>query len=297
LVATIVGFALTIAEWLRSRSREVAMFFVAWGMLMVGFVLYIGQKFGWFPVTPLTEHAIELGAILEVLLLALGLAEKINTERQQRLETQQQMLDMQIRANEELDQKVRERTEELELLNGQLQLASVTDSLTQVKNRRYFDKKLPSEYRRSFREKSWVSLLMMDVDHFKQFNDEHGHQAGDKVLQEVAKAVEQVVKRPSDAVSRYGGEEFAVLLPNTDLPGAALVAERIREQIEMLEIQWHGKALKVTASIGIAGCIPAHRDEFELLTKQADNYLYVAKEQGRNRVIYEGNDPSAANSE
>lgn len=292
LIATLVGFALTIAEWLRSRSREVAMFFAAWGMLMVGFVLYIGQKFGWLPVNAFTEHAIELGAILEVLLLALGLAEKINTERQQRLNTQQQLLDMQIRANEELDQKVRERTEELELLNGQLQLASVTDPLTQVKNRRYFDKKLPSEYRRSFREKSWVSLLMMDIDHFKNFNDEHGHQAGDQVLQEVAKAVEDVVKRPSDAVSRYGGEEFAILLPNTNLQGAALVAERIREQIESLEIRWHGKVLKVTTSIGLAGCIPAHRDEFELLTKQADNYLYVAKEQGRNCVIFADNDPS-----
>ena len=292
LIATLVGFTLTVLEWLRSHSREIMMFLVAWIMLMFGFALYIGQKFGWLPVNMLTEHAIELGAILEVLLLALGLAEKINTERQQRLDTQQQMLEMQIRANEELDQKVRERTEELELLNGQLQLASVTDPLTQVKNRRYFDKKLPSEYRRSFREKSWVSLLMMDIDHFKQFNDTHGHQAGDKVLQEVASAVEQVVKRPSDAVSRYGGEEFAILLPNTDLQGAALVAERVREHIEALEIQWHGKVLKVTTSIGLAGCIPAHRDEFELLTKQADNYLYVAKEQGRNCVIHEGNDPT-----
>jgi len=294
LIATLVGFTLTIMEWSRSQSREIMMFLSAWIMLMFGFVLYIGQKFGWLPVNNLTEHAIELGAIIEVLLLALGLAERINVERKQRMATQQEMLELQIRANEELDQKVRERTEELELLNGQLQLASVTDSLTQVRNRRYFDKKLPTEYRRSFREKNWISLLMMDIDHFKQFNDTHGHQAGDKVLQEVAKAVEQVVKRPSDAVSRYGGEEFAILLPNTDTEGAALVAERVRSCVEDLEIEWQGEILKVTTSIGLAGCIPASRDEFELLTKQADNYLYVAKEQGRNCVIHEGNDPSAA---
>lgn len=293
LVATIIAMFSTAHEWYRSRAREVMLFLMAWLFLLFGFSLYIGQKLGVLPVNAITEHAIEIGAVIEVLLLALGLADKINSERKGRLAAQQEMLELQIKANEQLDKKVRERTEELELLNGQLQLASVTDSLTQVKNRRYFDKKLPAEYRRSFREKSWISLLMLDIDHFKSFNDTFGHQAGDKVLQEVAKVVEEVVKRPCDAVSRYGGEEFAVLLPNTPIEGAILVAERVRVAIESLAVEWQDQTLSVTASIGISGCIPSHRDEFEILTQQADNFLYVAKEQGRNCAIHPGNDPSA----
>ncbi len=292
IAAAIAMFA-TIQEWLRGRSREVMMFIIAWFTLLVGFLLYSGQKFGWLPVNPFTEHAIEIGAILEALLLALGLADKINSERKARIATQEKMLEVQIKANQELDNKVRERTEELEIMNDQLQHASITDSLTQVKNRHYFDQKLPSEYRRSFREKAWISLLIMDIDHFKKFNDTYGHQAGDKVLELVAAAIQDVVKRPSDAVSRYGGEEFTVLLPNTPKDGAYLVAERIRKSIESLRIDWHDETLSVTMSIGVASCIPAYYEGESTLLKQADDYLYVAKEHGRNCVIYEDNDPSA----
>jgi diguanylate cyclase (GGDEF)-like protein len=292
IIAAAIAMFATWQEWLRSHSREVLMFIIAWTTLLLGFLLYSGQKFGLLPINAFTEHAIEIGAIMEALLLALGLATKINSERKARIETQQRMLEIQLKANQELDKKVRERTEELELMNDQLQHASVTDSLTQVKNRHYFDKKLPAEYRRAFREKAWLSLLIIDIDHFKKFNDLHGHQAGDKVLQEVANAIQEVVQRPSDAVSRYGGEEFIVLLPNTPKEGAALVAERIRKTIQALNFQWQDESLSVTISIGLASCIPAYYEGESTLFKQADDYLYVAKDNGRNQVIHEGNDPS-----
>lgn len=293
IIAAAIAMFATLQEWFRSHSREVLMFIIAWSTLLLGFLLYSGQKFGLLPINFFTEHAIEFGAIMEALLLALGLASKINSERKARIETQQRMLEIQKKANQELDNKVRERTEELEVLNNHLQHASITDSLTQVKNRHYFDKKLPAEYRRAFREKSWISLLIMDIDYFKKFNDQHGHQAGDKVLQQVASAIQDVVKRPSDAVTRYGGEEFTVLLPNTPKEGAYLVAERIRKTIERLNIEWQGESLSVTISIGVASCIPAYYEGESTLLKQADDYLYVAKGHGRNQVIYEDNDPSS----
>ena len=293
ILAAAIAMLSTIQEWLRSRSREVLLFIIAWSTVLIGFLLYSGQKFGFLPINIVTEHSIEIGAILEVILLALGLADRINSERRIRLETQERMLEVQIQANKELDDKVRERTEELELLNDHLQVASITDSLTQVKNRHYFDKKLPSEYRRAYRDKYAISLLIIDIDHFKSFNDNYGHQAGDAVLKAVAMSVQDVVMRPSDAVSRYGGEEFTILLPNTPKNGAYLVAERVRKHIESLEVEWEGQVFSVTASFGLASCIPSHHEGEGLLLKEADDYLYVAKDHGRNRVVYEDNDPTA----
>jgi diguanylate cyclase (GGDEF)-like protein len=282
----------TLREWFRSRSREVMLFIIAWITILIGFSLYSGQKFGWLPINTLTEHAIEIGAVLEVLLLALGLADRINSERKARIETQAQMLDIQIKANQELDNKVRERTEELETLNDHLQTTSITDSLTQIKNRRYFDNKFSTEYRRAFRDKSWVALLVIDIDHFKLFNDNYGHQAGDMVLQAVAKGMEDVVQRPSDAVSRFGGEEFTVILPNTPKEGAYQVAERIRKHIAELHVTWQQQSLSVTVSIGLACGIPSHHKGEGLLLKQADDFLYLAKEHGRNQVVCEDNNPA-----
>lgn len=289
VLAALIAILATVQEWFRSHNRETTLFIIAWTTLLFGFLLYSGQKFGLLPVNSLTEHAIEIGAILEALLLALGLADKINSERKERLRTQERMLEIQIKANQELDNKVRERTEELEEINNHLQYASITDSLTQVKNRHYFDQKLVSEYRKAYREKHWLSLLIMDIDHFKAFNDNYGHQAGDKVLQTVASEITDVVKRPSDAVTRYGGEEFTVLLPNTPKEGAYLVAERIRKRIEETKINWEGTELSVTISIGLAACIPSSYKGEKNLLKQADDFLYLAKDKGRNQVIYKDN--------
>jgi diguanylate cyclase (GGDEF)-like protein len=292
-IAAAIAIFSTIQEWFRSRRREVMMFIIAWSTVLIGFVLYSGQKFGLLPVNAFTEHAIEIGAVLEALLLALGLADRINSERKARIATQEHMLEIQRKANQELDNKVRERTEELEIMNDQLHTTSVTDSLTQIKNRYYFDNKLSAEYRRAYREKSWLSLLILDIDHFKLFNDNHGHQAGDEVLKVVAATIQDIVKRPSDAVSRYGGEEFTVLLPSTPKEGAYLVAERIREQIEKIQVTWQGESLSVTLSIGSASCIPPYYQGEATLLKQADDFLYVAKDHGRNQVIYQDNDPTA----
>jgi diguanylate cyclase (GGDEF)-like protein len=291
IIASGIAIFSTIHQWLLTRNREVMIFIIAWITLLVGFLLYSGQSIGLLPLNDFTEHAIEIGAILESIFLALGLADRINSERKSLIEMQENLLKIQVKANEELDNKVRARTIELESINNQLQISSVTDSLTQLKNRRYFDHRYYTEYRRAYREKAWLSLLMLDIDHFKRFNDDYGHQAGDKVLQSVAAAMQGVVKRPEDTVFRYGGEEFTILLPNTPKEGALLIAERIRREIESLQVEWQGNMLSVTMSLGLAVGIPASNQGGAVFLKQADYFLYLAKGHGRNQVIHEDNLP------
>jgi diguanylate cyclase (GGDEF)-like protein len=190
-----------------------------------------------------------------------------------------------------------------ELQNTQVALQDLadTDQLTQVANRRHFDRKFKTEWRRAMRERTPISLLLIDVDHFKKFNDTYGHQAGDVCLQKIAQSMASVTHRPADLASRYGGEEFSILLPLTKQGDAAMLAERLRRKIEALKIE-HSKSEFgiVTISIGVSCCEPAWDftgktpdDEQKvifpaMLLTAADNALYVSKEQGRNQVSEQG---------
>jgi histidine kinase len=175
---------------------------------------------------------------------------------------------------------------------GRLELSrkAAVDALTQLFNRGYFESMLHQEFVNARRRGRQLSLLFGDVDHFKRFNDEHGHQLGDRVLQAVAAAVKGAC-REDDLVSRYGGEEVAVLLPETGAELALDVAERVRAAVERLSIEHDGKALGVTMSVGIAALTDAMIDERALL-RAADGALYRAKGEGRNRVY--AADPDAA---
>lgn len=285
-VATVfIMLYVSVAVLIQRNSREVVIFLTAWATLMMGYVVYVSQKLGWMPINSFTEHAIEVGAIFEVLLLALSLADRINSERKAHLVTQNRMLELQVQANIELDQKVKERTEALEQLNVRLKEVSVTDSLTGVKNRRFFDTQLASEFQKACIGNKWLSLLMIDVDHFKAFNDQHGHQAGDLVLRKVAETITAEVRGEGDLVCRYGGEEFCVLLVNTDAGQAAEIAERIRTAVASRQASWQRQVLTVTASLGCCSIIPDTVHGAEALLKAADENLYRAKEAGRNRVV------------
>jgi diguanylate cyclase (GGDEF)-like protein len=130
---------------------------------------------------------------------------------------------------------------------------------------------------------------MLDIDHFKKFNDNYGHQAGDEVLKRVAATIQNIVNRPGDTAFRYGGEEFSVLLPSTPKEGAYTIAENIRKHVKAMPFQWQGKSLSVTISIGIASCTPNNAQGESALLKQADNALYLAKDNGRDQVSYQDN--------
>src|SRR5688500_5422634 len=180
---------------------------------------------------------------------------------------------------------VRERTEQLEEANRKLAMMSYVDVITEVSNRRSFDEELAMEWRRSTRTRSSLSLLMIDIDGFKAFNDALGHQAGDKCLRTVASVISECVRRAGDTVARYGGEEFVVLLSDTESPGAAILAERIRAAIEQRNIS-HPAMLRgrLTVSIGVATTTGKETIEPSALVRAADAALYQAKRDGRNLV-------------
>ncbi len=179
-------------------------------------------------------------------------------------------------------------TRKLDDANRELTRLSAVDGLTGIANRRRFDESLRREWRRASRAQSPVSLLIVDVDCFKPFNDNYGHQVGDECLKAVARTLEQKLRRPTDLVARYGGEEFAAVLPETALEGALGVAELMRDGVESLAIthRFSVAANVVTISAGVASMVPARGDEngFERLLKSADDALYRAKKSGRNRV-------------
>ncbi|MCC3429470.1 MAG: diguanylate cyclase [Microcoleus sp. PH2017_04_SCI_O_A] len=185
-----------------------------------------------------------------------------------------------------LNRQLQQQKRQLETVNRALQYLATYDSLTEVRNRRFFNDYMDAEWRRLAREEAPLSLIMCDIDYFKLYNDTYGHQPGDECLRQVAQVLQCSVKRSADLVARYGGEEFAVVLPNTDIEGAACVAERIAQQVRDLQIPHaqSGVSEYVTLSLGVACCIPAPMSQPATLIAIADESLYRAKAAGRDRV-------------
>lgn len=187
--------------------------------------------------------------------------------------------------NRELEQLIEVRTQELEQANQLLQVRSDTDGLTQISNRRYFDAMLQKEWNRGERFGTELSVIMLDIDYFKKYNDHYGHLAGDQCLQVLAQKLSQSLTRAGDLVARYGGEEFVVLLPATDVVAALEVAEHLQTTVASLAIP-HAKSSFgiVTVSLGVASLIPSDQYPVLELVKRADIALYRAKSAGRNCV-------------
>jgi diguanylate cyclase (GGDEF)-like protein len=165
-----------------------------------------------------------------------------------------------------------------------LERLNVTDHLTGIANRRCFDDTLDYEYQSARRSGSSLSLILVDIDLFKAVNDTGGHVFGDECLKKIANALSKSVSRSTDFVSRYGGEEFAVVLPSTDGEGALEAAEKMRSNVESLHIPHPSNGEPITISLGVSTLIPSKEMSPELIIKQADAKLYEAKESGRNKV-------------
>jgi diguanylate cyclase (GGDEF)-like protein/PAS domain S-box-containing protein len=168
-----------------------------------------------------------------------------------------------------------------------LESLSTTDGLTELPNRRRFDEFLNREWRRSMRDQSLLSLILMDIDFFKEFNDHYGHLAGDDCLRQVANVLSEIVRRPGDLVARYGGEEFACILPSTDLKGAIAVANTVRNRLAEASIPHYYSSVAdhVSLSFGVATLIPETGQTPSLLIQLADDLLYSAKQNGRDRIL------------
>lgn len=166
--------------------------------------------------------------------------------------------------------------------NVELQKLSSTDRLTGLSNRGHWEEALKKEYARHNRYDTQVSLVMFDIDHFKKVNDTHGHPAGDKVIQSVAEVVSSHV-RSADIAGRYGGEEFAVLLPDTDKAGALVFAERLRKAVEAQEVEHEGVIIQCTISLGVSD-LSTPSSQYKELIERADQALYRSKHNGRNQA-------------
>lgn len=190
------------------------------------------------------------------------------------------------RRRRELEALVSERTAQLAEANRELERLASEDGLTRLANKRTFESSYSDEFRRTVRNAAPLSVVMLDVDFFKRYNDRHGHLAGDECLRAVASVLRERVRRAGDLAARYGGEEFVIVLANTDIDGARLVAEQVRQAVETLGLP-HGAsevAPHVTISLGVASCVPRIGDDPAALVAAADTQLYRAKAAGRNRV-------------
>ncbi len=177
-------------------------------------------------------------------------------------------------------------SQRLTLLSEELHWLSTTDALTGLANRRHFESSYEGEWRRAIRAQDSLAVIMIDIDFFKNYNDEYGHQAGDECLRQVSAVLMHYGQRSGELVARYGGEEFIVLLPKMSLISAQSIAESMRAEVSDLQIEHRGSDLrKVTISIGISAMIPSLQDQPDVLLRDSDRMLYQAKANGRNCVM------------
>ncbi|EJZ58231.1 diguanylate cyclase [Pseudomonas fluorescens R124] len=171
-------------------------------------------------------------------------------------------------------------------VNRTLELLALEDALTGLANRRQFDLFTQAEMGRAKRDHTAIALLMIDVDHFKRFNDRYGHLVGDDCLRQLSAIIKENIRRPGDLAARFGGEEFAVVLPDTDYVGAFIVAEKIRKAVQQAQIQHQdgGEGI-MTVSIGVSAFGPTTEDTPDSLIGAADKALYIAKTCGRNKSV------------
>jgi len=285
-IMVLTGFYIGLKYWLKG-VRAAKYFALAWFSYLFFVTLYLLDSKQIINSSVFTEYALATGSLVELCLLSMAFADKLNSEKELRVQAQDELLDTQILMNQDLDSLVNHRTLELEEANTKLKALSITDSLTQLKNRYYFDYTFKKEFKRASREGWAFSVIMIDLDHFKKINDEHGHLFGDYCLRKSAQLIQSVVHRPSDTVARYGGEEIAILLPNTTLDGAIRLAEKIRENFRETEFNNTNISKFITVSLGVSSGSPTPNADSKAinLLDIADQCLYKAKENGRDQVV------------
>ena len=307
LLSLVVIFVLVLGVWLWLKREVVARYFtIAWGFLLISGLCASLDNVNIIQLPISSNDLLVIGGTVETLILALILAINYSHSRDDLIDAKEfaleqekqantakeNLLEVQKRYQDDLEYKVQERTLELEItlrelseVNQELERLNSIDPLTGAHNRRHFDKRLRSEGRRSRREQTPLSLIIVDVDHFKKINDEYGHDGGDACLIHVTNVFKKLIHRPTDDLCRIGGEEFAIILPNTDLSGAYHVAENIRYSLENSPLEYEGQTVKLTASAGVSTTIIADEEHAQSLFKYADECLYEAKASGRNTVI------------
>ncbi|WP_290577194.1 diguanylate cyclase [Ketobacter sp.] len=323
IINTILATLMAVSSIIRlamegSRSAQIVL--VGWTLLLFFLITFTAAKTGIIYNEFMAVYGLRIGISFEILIFSFALSFRINQEREakelaleqanrernEKLVAQELALQREIEANqakedklkieirhrENLELLVEERTadlertlQELERSNRELAMLSSKDSLTGLYNRRLFDIKLEEYWNQSQRNQQPLSLLLVDIDHFKQINDTRGHVCGDHVLKVFARVLEDSLHRPTDLIARYGGEEFAILLADTPLKGAENVAEKIVSRVASEELVWEERPFHISVSVGVATRPRQQESSPGTLVSKADAALYQAKHRGRNRWV------------
>lgn len=289
----------------RSGRPDARLFTIAWAVFLIGVLLLALNKLGVVPRNFFTEHGAEVGTVVELGLLALALARRINLERAQRIALEQQArelersallaneraLELERLSNDHLEWRVRERTEELERAlsklsdaNRQLEHLNTRDPVTGVGNENRFVDALQCECERSFRNGEVLSLLVVELDRYRDILADFGQVAAEECLKSVADILVRNINRPADLIARYGDKVFGVLLPGTHADGARFIAQRVADQIHQQPFNFGICQISATVSIGVATVLPSHPDQGRALLLSAESAVYVAQNNGGDQI-------------
>ena len=285
------GIIYTCIHCALQRDRVALLVLLSWSAGILGASIYGFKLLGTLPDNEFTTHAWHIGTALEAILFSFTIADRAASERRMRLHTQmemveqeralrltqEQLLKVETAAKVELEQEVEARTRditrilaELEVQNRQLTELSINDALTKVRNRRFFNDAYPELWREAEKKGKYISVIMLDIDHFKSINDSYGHLTGDQCLVAVAECLRSRVSRPKDIIARYGGEEFIIVLFDTTLDSAAHLAESLRNALSLTSIDTESGRISLTASLGVAAMIPSAQVKPMELVSQSD---------------------------
>lgn len=272
----------------RRGSRAAHYFLVAFGFLAAGVLLYYLQLTGVIRAGALSEYGVQIGSALEVLLLAFGLADQMNSLKADKLRAERQARQAQNQLATRLADEVQQRTVELEQANRRLETLASVDELTGALNRRRFNQMFEQQFDASRQAARQLAFCMIDIDLFKRYNDQAGHQAGDEILKKISRCLQAELNDGEAFLFRLGGEEFGLLLTaGPHLHAAEAFVERLREQVAALGIAHPDPDCElVTASFGLAiRTADSTLNQARQLYKRADELLYQAKSRGRNQLV------------
>lgn len=304
LIVCLISFTLGYVALFRGHP-DARYYCLAWTTTFIGLGILGLVKFGILPANIFTNNAGQTGILFLVSLLSLALAARINREKEMRIEaqesvlssekmlraSQEELLEAQTSINTQLESKVKERTQsmqraltELEQANNRLELASTTDSLTTLFNRRHFESRLHIELKRAERHNRELSVILCDLDRFKSINDSYGHKTGDECLRHASVILKNTITRSGDLIARYGGEEFIILLVDTSLKEAEHVANTLCKAFANSIFESNGQIIEFTASFGVSSISQKAPKSADELVTRADIAMYEAKNNGRNQV-------------
>ncbi len=289
-----VALATVVVVWWKGNASA-KYFILAWFGVGISTTYMVATLRGKIDYFPALEYSQAASFVLEIVLLSLALADRIRRQRVAKEVAQASLLRLQEKTNKELEAQVAARTQELEsamadLKTANTELAKLTklDPLTNVNNRRQFDEIAEREIARAQRSNEPLTIMMVDIDHFKAINDNYGHLVGDQCIKLVAQCLVTNLRGPSDLVARYGGEEFVYVLPGSDETNALKIAARAREAVEHIHHVHKNEKVSLTVSCGVAAWIPDTENAYKDLLNAADAALYRAKKAGRNCVMAAG---------